>query len=1109
MIGIDPANRTDNKVNIVMFQKALKQWEMSWRGGFEGTGLYLKISSCIKSLTELDNLEPYLIRDWVWITAQYRITHESNEEVARTCWAAINLFETIVQKMMNESMNILEELCWLTDMTVETLLGILGPQAINRFISSEEQQKIDDLIISLAESDNYNLDELIFFATEVVAEFSTIHHSNYFPSIADKLSKLCEVSYESSEASYWAKAVLQYIKLKKDVIDDDLGYVGFSDDIHVIENMYGFVFGELPWKRLIDHASKQWPFITRVYWQDQNTKRHLPPLLKAVISCCLDSSLEQKQSRTIVLQDIGPCGFLSAVSCVLYGIESEKMRSIPEPGVIATFRDGHIPRYVKMEPPVTHSDGTVHLMAKLKDLSISIEPSYAVLLEPGNNEKVKLATLSQFQHWLSNVKKDKQTAIHQFHNADIKSPVLYITNRADFFNYLKTIQPFGRRLDELIAVEYISRWHKSSHGSGALAIDPALIVCYSLDVAERIIREKVSSRPKYMIIDRIVDRITLAALLERSSQNNPGMKVVVFSQLDPRIRTYRSNQKESIWFIQPEDIDPISMQKKPVSFSGIGKGPISMYVQRQNRASNVKQSTRHVEFAELDAFYQITNKIKKKALKDDSSLLPFAINAETALRYISRYPPVGHSIADERLDLVLTNLSQHATVMGMYNQDIRNLASASTELLKAIKEKNPKARILAELVKAYKKCHIVVASRTIADSHSNTVFNFDNFDPRFISVHDLESLMSTELLIIPGWLGHKEMLHLRLGGWPGDQLHILYDFEYEYSAKQSRKLEKTKIHLSHKTIDSWKTFLIRNPEVGSPPAISRNNQSIESDSIINESENVSSESDDWLEFAVCEHISSTFTSQSIQAQILGRLMFFNDGQRYGIFAENANLVCLNEILGRSLNAAELSESEAEKLLWKSAKHLETGDVLAFPDDPALGDIIDELADAILDDDGATRTQASLWRNALQKIYEASNRDLDKMQDELLHHNVDRTCVTLRSWLFTTKTVAPKNPSKTIPKILECAGIEDAEELANKIIKHVSTIYATRRKAGHHLVAQLSTASISSLGNRAFIEINGKKISYRVLSISSIHETVRFNASVQGVHLVHDGLPGVE
>lgn len=1106
------ATRTEYRINTVKLQNALNQWDSSWAPECDTPAFYLQISSAIRLLTQKALSEPYLLRDWVWINAQFRIAHPSNEEVARTSWSAISLFVNLVQQLESGNQDVLIEICWLTDRTVEMLLGLLGARAINKFISPEEQKRIDDLIVELAEAENEDLDQLKSFAEGVATEFSEIHHAAYFPSIANKLLGLCKVVHESSEAGYWAKAALRYVCLEDDVINDSQGYVGFLDDIHVIENMYGFVFGELPWKRLIDHAAEKWPFITRVYWLDEDSKNHLTLLLKAVISCCLDSSLEKNQARNIVLPDVGPCGFLSAAACVLKEVGSEKKSTIPTPGTLAAFRDGHTLRYVMMAEPYRAPDGSELPMVRLKgddNKTVHIPPEKALLLEPASSKEVTFATRKQLERWLSIVEEDSQTAVHRFHAADTQTSVLYVTTRSDFFAYLETICPYGRRLDELITIEYRSRVNKSALGSEPSVVDPAMIVCSSLNVAESILRDGVenSPKPQYMIVDRVVDHVAMEALKERCRQYNPDMKVIVISQVDTRVGAYPDGKEESVWFIQPETIDPVATAVNPIPIADIGRGPLAKYVKRQNRASDVKLITHFVEFEELDEFYQIAQKIKLRAFDEDTALLPFAMNAETVLKHISTYPPMGNSISDEHLVLVLESLAQHAAAMGMYDLDVNNLASASNKLIKAVKAKNPKAQFLYEIIKDYKTCHIVVASRSVAETFSNTELKLAHAKVEFVSVHDLHLLENVELLVVPGWLGRKEMLRLRLGGWSDVQVHILYEFECQRSSKQARKLEKTFFNLDKKTQESWKLFSKKNPEAGSPPAVPRDINVQESNSSVDDHEDESPEGDDWMESAVREHMSSTSVGQGMQTQVLGRLMFFSDGQHYALFADNAKLVCLNEILGGALNTAELSESDADKLLWKTTKVLEPGDVLAFPDDPALGDVIDELADAILADNGATRKQSSHWRNALRKIYEVNDHDLDKMQNELSRHGIDRTRVTLVSWLFSTKTVAPQNPSQTIPSILLCAGFDNSKELADSILKHVNTIYRARRKAGHFLVAQLSTASLSGLGDSAFIEINGRKIRYRVLSISAIDEPAKFDASLLGVHSIHDGFLG--
>ncbi len=1105
---MNPTTSTNASINVARLHDMLKQQEMAWSPECATTDFYLSLSRSIQIVTQHASSEPYLLRDWVWINAQFRIAHPYDEYTARTSWAAIGLFIFMVQQLESGSRDILADICWLTDRTVETLLDQLGAQAINRFISPAEQSRIDDLIIELAESDKEDLEELELVAKMAAKEFSMVHHTAYFPSISNKLLALCNAARESSETGYWAKAALRYVHLEQDVIDDNQGYIGFLDDIHVIENMYGFVFGELPWKRLIDHTLEKWPFLTRAYWLDGNTKNHLTPLLKAAISCCLNSYLEENQSRTIVLPEVGPCGFLAAAACVMAGLDSEESNALPKPGAFASFRDGHIARYVQMLAPFQSPDGDEVYMIKLGDCTSSISPALVDLLEPISSCDVVLASSKHFKKWLTNIEADYQTAIRRFHRVDTQTSVVYVTNRSAFFSFLDNIRPYGRRLDELVAVEYRSRINKTSLGSGAFVTDPAMIVCSNLDVAENILRNREANpcKPRYMIVDRAVDHISLAGSVERVKQYNPEIKIVSFSPVDTGARFYSNNRSESVWLIQPKDIDPPPKAIETIPISATGKGPLANYVNRQNRAPNAKLKTHIVEFPELDKFYEIAQKIAQRAKdEDDLSILRFAMNAETALKYISIHPPVGSSLHSGRLTSVLTNLSQHAMAMGMYDQDIDSLAVASSELIQAINTRNPKAHTLFDLIGSYKDCHVVVASRSIAESLSKTDLGSSHVKIQFIPVHDLELLDNIELLIVPGWLGRKEMLRLQLGGWSGEQIRLLYNFEYRRVSNQNRKLERTLSYLGERTRESWKSFSINNPEAGDPPAITKEIQSPEAVAGSGGYDEELEDEDSWIESAIRSHINSASKNKSIRTEIIGRLVFFNDGQHFGVFAENAKLVCLNEILGGALKISQLNETDAEKLLWKSTKHLESGDVLAFPDDPALGDIIDGLADELIGDDGATRKKSGLWRNALREIYEACGWDLEKMQKRLFNCGVARTLITLESWLFSTKTIAPKNPSETIPNILECAGNTNSPDLVNEILKDVNTIYAARRKAGHILVSQLSTASLSALGDNAFVEINGKKIRYKILSITSIDEAAKFDASLIGIHTIGDGL----
>ena len=118
-------------------------------------------------------------------------------------------------------------------------------------------------------------------------------------------------------------------------------------------------------------------------------------------------------------------------------------------------------------------------------------------------------------------------------------------------------------------------------------------------MAESILRDRVegSPKPQYMIVDRAVDRVAMEALKERCRQYNPDLKVIVISQVDTRAGSYPDSKDESVWFIQPEAVDPVSTAASPISTTDIGTGPLARYVKRQTRASDVRLITHFVEFA--------------------------------------------------------------------------------------------------------------------------------------------------------------------------------------------------------------------------------------------------------------------------------------------------------------------------------------------------------------------------------------------------------------------------------------------------------------------------------------------------------------------------------
>src|SRR5690606_39271693 len=144
---------------------------------------------------------------------------------------------------------------------------------------------------------------------------------------------------------------LRYLHLEQDVVDDRQGYLGYLDDIQVIEDVYELAHGTRSWKPLVQDAVVRWPMLARVHWTDGKTTNHLPPFLKATAACALQAALDNCPERFIVIPEIGPLGFISAALCALGGLCTESRSNLPRPGTVVAFRRGHSIRFVVMKEP--------------------------------------------------------------------------------------------------------------------------------------------------------------------------------------------------------------------------------------------------------------------------------------------------------------------------------------------------------------------------------------------------------------------------------------------------------------------------------------------------------------------------------------------------------------------------------------------------------------------------------------------------------------------------------------------------------------------------------------------------------------------------------------
>lgn len=1090
---------------------ALDNAGRSWDRDCVTDDFYQQISTAIHRLVELAQSDPYLIRDWVWIAAQLRVAHPDDEPTARAAWGGLIVFLDLMSTEESADSELLPTLRWLTDRVIEDLIESTGPHAVDRFVSSAEQAQIDDLLLDLAEASEPDLQTLLRKAERVADDLSSVHHLAYFPGVAAKLRGLARLAGDPSEAGYWARVALRYVYMERDVVDDTHGYIGYLDDIQVIEDMHDLIHGKLSWRPLMDHAVSMWPMLSRIHWKDGKTTNHLPPFLKSTAACALDAVLDDKPERVIVTPEVGPLGFISAALCALADIKTELRTKLPQPGTVVTFRDGHLTRFAVMEQPFDAGNGVSLPVVQLRDAKISIPAQHAALLEPATVDDPQLATSKQINKWMRNVEGDQLTPVWRYRRAGVRPSVLYVTDRSRFFAMMDQVRPFGRRLDELVPVAYHTRGVRTTIGSGAATVAPAMIVCNDLATAETSLKAAADEDrvPRYVMIDRPVDPDTLRSLAHRCRQLDLGIRVVTFTVPEAARNLAPDEQSASIWLIRPEEIDPIPDETASRGVRTLGRGPLATFNRRQVSAADVVFQTVPVKLDELDHFATLADRIAWRARREQNrELETIAIAGESALRQISNQPPLGPRLLNERIETVLTSLGALAGVHGLFDSEVAELGDAAAALTEKLRGAHPKDQPVCNLLETYPDAHVLVGSRALAEEMNERVLASPQGKPRFVVPHDLEQTGTIGVLIVPSWFGTQNMRRLQFGGWAPLQIRVLFPYEIARLERLNGRLAREFGNLARRTRRSWQLFSKANPDVGAPPKLPSQDESDPRPiPLRGQPPDTSAQDDDtdWLETAIRNRINAPNQASTRRDIVTARLVFFDDGQHYGVFAKDASLICLNEVLGGGSDLSGIGEREAEKLLWKKVNSLAPGDILAFPDDPAYGDVIDGLADALIGDQGETRRVAGLWRVAVRAVVAQCGWDLEQARQHLASVGVKREVSTLASWLYSTKTVAPKKPAETIPALLACAATDNLAARSEEILAAASAVYAARKKAGHVLVTQLSSASISAASGTAYVNINGNQVRYRLLTVATVEGTAPFASDVLGLHTTEDEL----
>lgn len=1098
---------------IDRIQEAVDTAAAAWKADGSSGELQRMVSRTIAALPHVAADSPYVIRDWVWIAAQLRIIWHDQPSAAGLAWSGLMVLSDLIKSGISSSSRLEPTIRWLTDYVVDRLIREVGPDSFGHYLAADEATQVEDALLELADQAEPDVSTLVSHASSVADHFKALHHGSYQPSIVAKLECLCELAIDNGETGYWSRAALRYLHKERDLIPDSLGYMGLLDDIQVIEDIYEMVHRRMSWKPLIDYAVRHWPIVGRSYWMEGGMTNQLPPFFQAVAACVLNAAYNGSDERVMVLPDVGPAGIIAA--CILGLVETIGTDTAGEapPGTVVMFRDRSKVHYALIEKPFENSPELPAI--QLRDIKTVTSPWIMSLMEPARVENPMLAKFCEFERWKDSISTAGSRApVWGYRRAGERPSALVICDKKAFMDGMDMIRPFGRSIEDLIPVTYLTRSGRALLGPDVKVAPTALIACNDPGTAGRILwdyRNNNDTPPRTVIIDRRIPPNQLEELRHRCREL--GIRLIRFTTMsDTDVGASHNGADADVWFLRPGDIDPVPRSVSRSLAAVTGDGPLARYLRRQTRARDVEIKTVEVAAPAINVFADAARIVQRRSHTGDGrDLHASAVLSEFILRAISCAPPTSAGIQSPRLKSLIDHLLAVCGAYEMFDEDVGSLGRATALLKAELGCLSEKSRRLADILSGTSEfIHVVLGSRTAARIAGEAFSSPPQRHAKFVSVCDIGEEQECKVLVVPGWLGTLNMRLLQEGGWAPRLIKIFFAYESRRASWLNWRLSVERQRLSALTVRSWQRMAEGHPNLGAPPTpIEREVNPSSTDAPIDaigpnvDNATVEDMGDEWIEIIVRQRVDALHRRLARTSDVTGQLVFFEDGNHYGIFAEKTSLICLNEFVAGGVQTLELSDSDVEKLLFRSVGELCAGDLLAFPDDPNIGDVIESIADGLLRDNGATRKIAQVWKNVLVDLARRCNWDIGVIQERLCAAGVERHPVTISRWLHRSGTIAPQSPTHDIPAILSLSCDAKIANRTKDVLLAVDKVYRARRDAARRLIMLLSTGEFSLDAAAKYVTVGEATVRYKLLTVSSIDEPATIDAGMLGLYTLED------
>ncbi len=1064
-------------------------------------------SSVIRFAAQSNIVSSYVLRDWIWIGSQLRI-HASARNKVRSVASRLILYVTRqFEQLRKGDEGAAAVVRWATDHTISLLLDEVGVEGVRTFMSSEERKRAEDQWLRMYETANVQLSDIDIEIQSYLKAFDDVASESYLPDLSARIRMLLDSASDSSENSRWAAAALAYLVTNRDTVPDNLGYFGLVDDIFVLNQAFAMCCHQSPWLFLLDSFVNEWTDLARIVTRDQDGFSALPQYIQTVIGSVLFSMAHGPRSSCVVVPQSGEIAHFAAFFAALVAARKSAVND-PFSGDIQVGEDILLvsanrtvkARYQGLR---TREDQTFH-MVELANGNCSVKDEYLDAIQLAPKSHNKLSTSKEFQKWHDEYSPIfLEQLLHTKLSLEKMVPeVLLVTGRNRLERWLRTFRPMGKKVSELLGIRYFMRSGLSEDIAGTIGTKPLLVVCNDTFTATELLRSddeaKACEHLRWVVVDLSAvtgDLIELQLAIEEN-QSLRGVFVTGLEQAES-CRELHDSGAEQV-YVAPDDVGVLG----PRSTNSVAELSTGVYME-QIRTQRIKKNTIvEIKDEQIRGLHNLAMTIRSAAKEQDNSafeILTYTLR-QLIRKIIRFYYPIDNQEELEVVSLIDSCL-RLANMVQAFHPDIPQLISTLSELGSAERAPQKKHQAICKALSESDsdKTALFCPSRTQAERLSARCEELFRIDAKsLVTIHDLRTRRPYDTLVIPGWFDKKQMRELRVSGFAANYVMVLYPFESDWERVSSKAQRRWSNHL----LGATSTYAIRfESEYSNFSSVERwpNVEPI-ADQEQGQEEGVS----DWPNEGMVAALSKSRMQEGEQANsVSARMVLFDDPEYFALLSPGGKAICIPEVLAKTEDSVGFPEAIAESLLNRPVTEIRVGSILAFPTSKA-GDLLDSLADEILENSPDIRRLAGLWRTSLREYMQRKKINAPLLNRELQEIGIERHIATVNHWLFTDETVAPRSWRREIPLIGKLTARKELTENFPSVAEAIDRIYQARREAADQLLEQLRTGEIDLEHGLLTATIRETTIGYRVLRVARIESKLDVAAELVGkLHSVSD------